>query len=503
MSFGSKGVGLAVLKLLNEGLSVALSLLIAFLFGAGPLVDALFAVSFIAVLFARELSRLVRVALVPCLVEARERKADLAFGDAFRTYLLVAALAVGLGLFVLAPWTVRLLAPGFTLSTTAAAVRMLRILAPAVPAYLLFGWLQGHLHVRRRFYIPEAAEIAWKVTALAALLTAGRRYGVTAYAAGLSAAAFVRLMVVAVASPGEVRALTRISARGFDPRPLRPFALGIFVVFCSIMLRQMEQAIDRIVLSCMQPGDLTVFSLAGRLVQFGPFLLATSFLMPFLPEISRARARCGDVRRMTKQVALLLTAVGAPLGIVLFWAARDLVEFLLLHGKFERASVETAILAVRAFALGIPAVFCAQGLHGMFLIERNLPQVVRTGVAAILVHALALVALFRHGVAGVALAGSLTLWFSAAYLWARARGRTSGAVVFARARFFGGMAAAAAVLFVLPWTRLLPWIPIRVPVGAAVAVAVYAAAMWPAIRKMRSNLASVTAETTSRSVRNT
>jgi len=119
------------------------------------------------------------------------------------------------------------------------------------------------------------------------------------------------------------------------------------------------------------------------------------------------------------------------------------------------------------------------------------------------VHALALVALFRHGVAGVALAGSLTLWFSAAYLWARARGRTSGAVVFARARFFGGMAAAAAVLFVLPWTRLLPWIPIRVPVGAAVAVAVYAAAMWPAIRKMRSNLASVTAETTSRSVRNT
>jgi peptidoglycan biosynthesis protein MviN/MurJ (putative lipid II flippase) len=255
-------------------------------------------------------------------------------------------------------------------------------------------------------------------------------------------------------------------------------------VLCSVGQLQIEGILDRVVISYMAPGSIALFAYAERLAHMMPMLLSTSLLIPWLPEIARIRARVGDPIRLAKQGALFLAALGVLLAIVIAWAARDAVMFLLLRGKFDAPSAEVVILALRAFAVGIPAIFCAQCLAGLYVVERNLKAMVRMGLLAVLAHAVGNVALRRWGVPGIALSGSLTIWLVAGYLWWRIRSRE--AVWFDWPRFAGATAAALGVVFGVPWAAFLPWAPVRVAAGAVAAWAAYTAVMWPALRRMQT-----------------
>jgi peptidoglycan biosynthesis protein MviN/MurJ (putative lipid II flippase) len=215
-----------------------------------------------------------------------------------------------------------------------------------------------------------------------------------------------------------------------------------------------------------------------------PLLLSTSLLIPWLPEIARIRARVGDPLRLAKQGSLFLAALGVLLAMVIAWAARDAVTFLLLRGKFDASSAEVVILALRAFALGIPAIFCVQCLAGLYIVERNLKAMVLMGLVAVLAHAAGNLALRRWGVPGIALSGSLSIWLVALYLWWRIRSREP--VWFDWPRFAVAMAAAAVLLYAIPWAALLPWVPARLIAGALAAWAAYTAVLWPALRRMQA-----------------
>jgi len=189
---------------------------------------------------------------------------------------------------------------------------------------------------------------------------------------------------------------------------------------------------------------------------------------------------------------LLLLSMGLPLSMVIFWAARDVVELLLLHGKFDQASAEVVIRAVKAFAIGVPAMFCLRGLKGMYLVERNLREIVRVGVLTILVHVTGNLILRRYGVPGIALSGSLSLWVAAGFLWCRTPA-LQRRLPFPWIRFTLGSLAMALLLFAMPWHDVLPLQFLRIVIAPAGAMGVYGLAMWPSIRGLKQELRESTA----------
>jgi len=484
VSLGTTGLGLALLRALNSVLGLCLSIALAAVFGVNREVDALFVALSVAVFLARDLSRVVRTAAVPCLVEQEEGRGQAQFSAVFHS--AAALLAVGCAVLVwgAAPWIVKLNSPGFDAETGRQAVRLLRLLSPSLLLFLLFGSAQAVFHARRRFLVPELAETMWRVAALAALFALGRRWGVEAYAAGLLLAAFAQWVALLVA--GARAGLSVLPARWAPVRPLwlRPFWLGAVVVLCSVGQLQIEGLLDRAVISYMAPGSIALFSYAERLAHMLPMLLSTSLLIPWLPEIARIRARVGDPRRLAKQGSLFLAGLGALLAAIIAWAARDAVTFLLLRGKFDASAAEVVVRALRAFALGIPAIFCVQCLAGLYIVERNLPAMVRLGLVAVLAHAAGNLALRRWGVPGIALAGSLSVWLVAFYLWRSIRSREP--VWFDGPRFALALGAVLTVLFAIPWAAFLPWAPARAGAGALAAWAAYSAVMWPAVRRMQA-----------------
>jgi putative peptidoglycan lipid II flippase len=484
VSLGSTGVGLAILRAINAGLGLLLSISLAIVFGVSREVDALFVAMSVAVFLARDLSRVIRTAAVPCLVESDEGRGSPDFLASFQTAVIIIAVGVTLLIWGGSPLIVKLMSPGFDRAAAHDAQRLLRLLAPSLLLFMLFGSAQSVFHARRRFVVPELGETLWRVIAIVSLFTLGRRWGVEAYAAGLTLAAFVQwFALLAVATRNGFHVLP-VGWTPIRPRLLRPFWLGAIVVLCSVVQMQIEGVLDRAVISFMASGSISLFYYADRLAHMMPLLLSTSLLTPWLPEIARIHARVGDPRRLAKQGSLFLAGLGALLAVVIAWAARDAVEFLLLRGKFDAPSAEVVIAAGRAFALGIPAIFCVQCLAGLYIVERDLRAMIRMGLVAVLAHAAGNLALRRWGVPGIALSGSLTIWIVALYLWWRIRSREQ--VWFAWARFFDAMVVSIAILYAIPWTIILPWASVRVIAGAATAWVAYTAVMWPAIRRMQA-----------------
>ena len=484
MSLGSTGIGLAILRAVNAGLGLCLSVGLAIVFGVSREVDALIVAMAVAVLLARDLSRVIRTAAVPCLVESDEGRASRDFAETLQQVVIVMALAMTVLVWVGSPLIVKVMSPGFEPAAARAAARLLRILAPSLLLFLLFGSAQGLFHARRSFLVPELGETLWRVIAIASLFAFGDRWGVEAYAAGLAVAAFAQWgLLFALGARNGIRVLPARWAP-IQWRLLRPFWLGAVVVLCSVVQMQIEGVLDRAVTSFMKPGSIALYSYADRLARMMPLLISTSLLTPWLPEMARIRARVNDPHRLAKQGSLFLAGLGALLAAVIIWAARDAVDFLILRGKFDAPSAEVVIAAMRASALGIPAIFCVQCLAGLYVVERDLKGMVRMGVVAVLTHAAGNLALRRWGVPGIALSGSLTIWVVALFLWWRVRARER--VWFAWLRFAGAMAVTCAILFAIPWTILLPWVPARVAVGATAAWAAYTAVLWPAIRRMQS-----------------
>jgi putative peptidoglycan lipid II flippase len=491
MALARQGAVVGVFKAIDAGLSLLLGIAMAAVFGVGAEADALFITLFVAVVTARELGRVVRIAAVPCLVED-ERKPE-GQAAAISGFVLMAAVAAAAAIAAGAPLLARILAPGVDAETSALATRLLRALAPSAAFLILFGAAQASFHVRGRFYAPEIAETVWKILALALLFSAGRRYGVEAYAAGLSVAAFAQWSLLLAV--GGRMAVPRVGnlRRSFKVRLLWPFLHGAAVVFCAVALRQAEDVIDRIVISFMPAGSIATFGYASRLAQLVPFVVATGFLVPFLPALARAGTR-SNARGLARQAALFLATLGLPFGVMLFWCARDLVDVLLVRGQFGAESAAVAASAIRAFAVGVPAVFFLQGLKGALLVDRDIREIARVGALALAVHAAANFALKGWGVPGIAWAGTLSLWTAGAYLWFRMGSERRP--VYSPVSCAAGFAGAIAVLFLPPWQAMVGHTILRVGLAGALALGAYAALTGPMVLRMQAAFSEVAGEIT-------
>ncbi|MEI7879509.1 MAG: lipid II flippase MurJ [bacterium] len=493
MSLGTAGLGLAFIRAMNSGLGLLLSIALAAVFGVNREVDALFVAMSVAVFLARDLSRVIRTAAVPCLVESDEGGG----APGFATSLHITVVAIALGVTVIvwcgAPIIVKLISPGFDHTASHEAGQLLRLLAPSLLMFLLFGSAQSVFHARHRFWIPELSETLWRILAIGALFTVGRQDGIKAYAEGLTVAAFAQWGFIFLAASWYGLRVLPVRLAPIRMDLLKPFWLGAVVVLCSVIQMQIEGVLDRAVISFMAPGSIALFTYADRLAHMMPILLSTSLLTPWLPAIAKIQAQVGDPRRLAKQGSLFLAALGTLLAVVIAWGARDMVAFLLLRGKFDAFSADIVIVSVQIFTLGIPAIFCVQCLAGLFIVSRDLKAMIHVGLLAVITHAIFNLLLLPWGVPGIALSGSLAIWVVAIYLWRRIP--TKEQVWFPWGRFTGAIAAVFVVLYAVPWPLFLIWAPVRLTAGAVAAWAVYTAIMWPAILRMQAYEREATGQT--------
>ncbi len=327
-------------------------------FGTGPELDAYYAAFRIPeialdVLVAAGLT----APFVPIFTELRRDRGDEPANDFARTVLTIAVLVMSVAvlvLFVVAPETVGLVAPGFDPATRDLYVSLFRIMCVTPVIFAASIALGEVLVANQRFVFYALAPILYTGGIVVGTVLFAGRYGIHATAFGALAGALAHL---AIRTAGIVRT-------GFRIRPSLHVRTPAFREFVRLMLpRMVSHPIEPLVFtfftslaSTLGAGAVSAFNFASDYQVVPVSLIGVSFSLAVFPALSAAFA-AGDgqtfrriLARNVATIAVLTTLAAAAMFVV----AEFGIRLLLGGGRFGEEDIARTSLVLAAFALSVP-----------------------------------------------------------------------------------------------------------------------------------------------------
>lgn len=328
----------------------------------GP-VDTLNAVLINSMLFA----------FVPALTAAQGAARTALFRSLFRLFGWVFGLAVG-ATILMAPWIMRVLAPGLDAAHFSRAVALLRILALSSLAAGSSATYSALLYTARRFGPSAYNQALLNLGTVACALLLWKWMGVYALAVGYTVGAWAQLGIAHLAARKQLAGAAAV------PSPMRArdiLARPAFFVVYAVALG-LNMTFTRAWATHAGPGMAAAFDYCLRGVSVPLAFLVFPLSSSLLPEIARLRSleRMREALRLIDRTVVLtaLLAVGACAFAVAFRSPA--IRLLFQRGSFTADSTRL----VSEVFLGLAPSLIGWALmeilaRSMFALERPWPPV--------------------------------------------------------------------------------------------------------------------------------
>ena len=298
--------------------------------------------SFVVALLAGTFS----VALIPTLIDVRERQGAEAAQRLFSNVIVFSQLLL-LGVCVVvmlaAPSLVRIVGSGFTEAKVAVTVRLLYLLLPLIFINGLVSNLAAVLNAGEHFLLAAVTPMLTPCSALVFVIAAGHSRGIWAYAAGMVVGAVIEaaLLARALHRTGYFSPPALVRYRRSHPAGVR--AMG--AIGDGALLVGGVGFVDQSMAAMLPSGSVAALSYGTRIVGVASTLASGSLSTAIVPYFSRmVAARDFDGCRRTLMVFRRLTlAVTLPLSVALIALSRMIVHTLYEHGAFSAA--DTALVS--------------------------------------------------------------------------------------------------------------------------------------------------------------
>lgn len=450
------------LTLASRILGLVREMLIANLFGAGPLTDA-FNVAFRLPNLLRRLfaEGAFSQAFVPIIAEYKSQRSE------DETHRLVSHVASMLGLVVFvvsllgvlcAPWVIRATASGFTPGTDTfqLTVELTRITFPYIFFQAMVAVSAGILNTWNRFAIPAFTPTLLNVASIMMMLFAApwfeRPIDALAWGAFIGGVLQMAIQIPALARIGM---LPRFSLSLSDPGVRRilkimlPATLGVSVAQVSLLINQNFG-------SWLPTGSISWLNYADRLMEFPMGMLGAALGTILLPSLSKLKASSdGEGFSATLdwglRVASLLTA---PAAVGMMLLAVPLAATLFQHGAFGPEDTLQTRQALLAYSIGLMGLICVKIFAPAFYSRQDIRTPLKYALISLtatqLMNLLFILVLdLRH--AGLALSISLAATLNACLLYRGLRQREVYLPLPGWGGFLLKLACALGVMGVVLW----------------------------------------------------
>ncbi|MGH7739758.1 MAG: murein biosynthesis integral membrane protein MurJ [bacterium] len=363
---------------LSTGLSritgFARDMINAQLFGAGMLSDAYFSANRIPNLL-RDLfaEGALSAALVPTLSKSLQKEnAEQTWellSEVFTFLLLSLGLVVALGI-VLAPWLVRLIAPGFLSDPVkfTLTVHLTQILFPVLLFVSMAAFCMGILNSHQKYAVSALAPIAMNLTLIAAGLwmiyapdTAPGSGLRNIYRWTLAASLGMALQwIVQVPSVWKLGGKIRLKWTFQHEGLFEILALMVPAIF-SLSVTQIDLVLNQIFASFLPTGSVTCLNYGNRLMQLPYGVFGVSIATVVYPVISRQAAQADQTAfRATLSRALeACFFISIPCTVGLWLVSLPVCRLAFEHGEFLPAS---SLLVAEATCMYISGMFAQTGI---------------------------------------------------------------------------------------------------------------------------------------------
>ncbi len=351
----------ALLMMIGTILSRILGLVresvMAYLFGATPTYDA-FLIAFLVPNLLRQL--LAEGALSSSFIPVfNERLVKEGKDNAWHLFnlllstLLFLFLALFLIGYLLLPYLVKGLAPGFSLQTYRLCLSLSKITLPFI-AFISFAALSmGILNSFGNFFIPGVAPVFFNISIIAISLFFYKSLGIYSVALGVTiggALQWLFQMIWLRKLGWQFRLIIDFKDEG-----LRKIGLMMLPLTLGLAINQVQNLADRVIASLISPGGISVLNYAFRLYQLPMGIFAVSFSTVALPLLSRdaLAESLGEFEETLFSALRLALFVMVPASIFLFLFSGDLIRFLFYRGSFTHWAFKNTSMTLRFYALGL------------------------------------------------------------------------------------------------------------------------------------------------------
>lgn len=285
------------------------------------------------------------------------------FIESLTSLLMVGLFAVTVVLWVISPFLIHWIAPGFTPEQQQETANLTRIMLLS-PIFLSFSGILGNvLNLKNFFFFYSLTPIVYNLGSIAAILFFVPRMGINGLAWGIVLGAIMHFSIQFF--PALSMGL-KINWRW------NPYHAGIKKVFKMMLPRsihlgllQGNLVITTLLASILPTGSLTVFTFANNIQGLPLGLFAASFAIAAFPTLSilAAQDKTKQFREEFSRIMCQILFFIIPLSVIIIILRAQVVRLILGSGKFNW---EDTILTLNV--LGILAVsLFAQGLNLLFV----------------------------------------------------------------------------------------------------------------------------------------
>lgn len=347
---------MAVAGLASRLLGFARNALLAYFYGAGDVLDAYFlAFRLPDFFFNLFLFGAFSAGFVPVFIKIKSQNKDQAWqlANDILSIAFVVFSVFGAVFFLLAPWLLKFIAPGFGPEKLALAVQLSRIMF-LQPVFLgLSVVFSGILQASHKFLSYALAPIFYNIGIIFGILVLSPRLGPAGLAWGVVIGAALHMLVQYPAA----------KTSGFNYRPVFSFKLAglkrIFGIIIprsgSLILNQLNLVIMAALASFLGTGRVAVFNLANDLNSLVLGVVAIPLGIAVFPVLSQAISKnnLADFAEVLLRTTRQLLFVMVPSAILFFILRAQIVRLTLGYGKFDWSDTILTIQTLALFLVGL------------------------------------------------------------------------------------------------------------------------------------------------------
>ena len=407
-------------------------MIVALVFGAGPVTDAFFVAFRIPNILRRLLAEgALSTAVVPVFTEYASTRSREEFRRLLRAALgaaLVVLAATVIAGVVAAPWIVRGIAPGFAADSgqERLAVLLTRVMFPYLLLVGLAALAMGALNAEHRFFAAALGPAVLNAGMILAVLALSGHTDPPILSLGIGVlAGGVGQVLVQVPDLRTTGLLVGPSRQLRHPALARMARLLLPAVF-GLAAVQVMVFVNTLLASLLPPGAISFLYYADRVMEFPLGVFGIALASASLPAMSR-QAAAGDTAALagTLNFALRLAIyVCVPATVGLLVLGSPITRILFERGRFTSADTLATTEALAGYAVGLVGFATARIAAQAFYAVGEPGTAVRVGAMSVAANVVAAVALMRPlGHAGLAYASSFGAYVNVLLLLWLARRR--------------------------------------------------------------------------------
>lgn len=281
------------------------------------------------------------VAFVPIYIQKKTNEGtDVAkeFVTKTITFMLILAGAIILVLEIIAPGVMRLFAPSYEGEILAESVSYFRILVIGFAFSLITSIYQNLLNSERVYGFASICSVINSVVLIAIILLFSKSLDVWALVIAVPLSYLCQFFVLY----RKGRKYGRISFKyGIKDEALKLIALQAIPVLISQATVEINQAVDRALLTGVEEGAVTSVSYSVTLYQFVSGIIILPLSTVLFTELSEAGAKNNreEMQRLLDKVFKIVVLVCLPIMLITVFTSLDIVNIVYGHGKFDSTAI--------------------------------------------------------------------------------------------------------------------------------------------------------------------